>query len=63
MKNAEKTVSLQKYAQNLKDRISAAKYTKRDNSAFLKLDLAKTEKEIARRALLAPEVEKGGAKA
>ena len=46
MSNAEKIVSLTKYAQNLKDRLARGKYPKRDNSVFLKLDLQKTERKI-----------------
>lgn len=46
MSKTEKLVSLQKYAQGLRDRLSSGNYPKRDNSAYLKLDLAKTEKTI-----------------
>lgn len=46
MNPSEKLVSLEKYAQTLKDRLSSANYPKRDNSSFLKLDLTKTQKKI-----------------
>lgn len=43
---AEKIASLEKYVQNLRDRLSMKKFPKRDNSAFLKIDLTKTETKI-----------------
>lgn len=46
MGKAEKLASLQKYAQGLRDRLSSGNYPKRDNSAFLKIDLRKTETKI-----------------
>ena len=48
MTKQEKLVNLHKYAQDLRNRLSTGKYPKRDNSAFLKLDLVKTEKQIER---------------
>lgn len=45
---AEKIASLERYAQNIRDRLSRGVYPKRDNSEFLKLDLDKTEKKISR---------------
>lgn len=46
MTKQEKLINLEKYAQGLRDRISSKNFAKRDNSAFLKLDLSKTEKAI-----------------
>lgn len=46
MSKLEKIMSLEKYAQNLRDRISSRNFPKRDNSAFLKIDLKKTETKI-----------------
>lgn len=47
----EKLASLESYAQKLRDRLANGKYPKRDNSAFLKLDLSKTEKVIEKAKL------------
>lgn len=46
MNKQEKIASLEKYAQNLKDRLDTKSFPKRDNSSFLKIDLKKTEKKI-----------------
>lgn len=46
MNKVEKLASLNKYAQGLRDRLSSKNFPKRDNSSFLKIDLAKTEKTI-----------------
>lgn len=48
MGKVEKIASLQKYAQGLKNRLDAKRFTKRDNTAFLTLDLKKTEAKIAK---------------
>lgn len=47
MTKQEKLTSLEKYAANLRDRLASKNFPKRDNSAFLKIDLAKTEKKVA----------------
>lgn len=48
MSKAEKIVSLERYAQNIRDRLSRGVFPKRDNSEFLRLDLDKTEKKISK---------------
>jgi hypothetical protein len=48
MDKKEKIASLQKYAQGLKDRLSVGHFPKRDNRAFLELDLKKTEARLAK---------------
>lgn len=42
----DKIASLEKYAQGLRDRLATGNFPKRDNSSYLKLDLAKAEKKI-----------------
>jgi len=44
--SAEKIASLTKYVQAQKDRLASKNFTKRDTSAFLKIDIAKTERQI-----------------
>ena len=51
MDKKEKIASLQKYAQGLKDRLSVGNFPKRDNRAFLELDLKKTEAKLAKLTL------------
>lgn len=46
MNKSEKLVSLNKYAQNLRDRLASKTFAKRDNSQFLRIDLKKTEAKI-----------------
>jgi len=46
MNKVEKLASLNKYAQNLRDRLASKNFPKRDNTSFLKIDLSKTEKAI-----------------
>jgi hypothetical protein len=46
MNKQEKLTNLQTYAQKIKDRLSAGVFAKRNNSSFLKIDLAKTEAKI-----------------
>jgi hypothetical protein len=49
--HAEKLASLERYAQNLRDRLATGNFPKRDNSAFLKLDLEKTVRKIEKAKL------------
>ena len=46
MNKAEKLASLNKYAQNLRDRLASKNFPKRDNTQFLTIDLRKTEQKI-----------------
>ena len=45
---AEKIQSLEKYLQSQKDRLAAGNFPKRDTTSFLKIDIEKTEKQIAK---------------
>jgi hypothetical protein len=48
MGKKEKIASLTKYAQGLRDRLASGNFPKRDNRAFLELDLKKTEARLAK---------------
>lgn len=48
MNKSEKIQSLEKYLQSQKDRLAAKSFPKRDTTEFLKIDIAKTERKIAK---------------